>query len=94
MGFRCSQTKLVQVLIPLKSLTAEDAVPEIQKLLSPFGTVSPLSKINTLVVLDTAKNVSNIYKMIQEIEGESGELLTHVCKTRSPRIWLTTSRRS
>ena len=74
------KTELVQVLIPLKSLTAEDAVPEIQKLLSPFGTVSPLSKINTLVVLDTAKNVSNIYKMIQEIEGESGELLTHVCK--------------
>ena len=71
----------MQVLIPLKSLTVEDTVPEIQKLLSPFGTVSPLSKTNTLVVLDTAKNVSSIYKMIQDIEGEGGgELLTHVCK--------------
>jgi len=74
------KTELVQVLIPLKSLTVEDAAPEIQRLLSPFGSVSTLVRTNTLVVLDTAANVSRIYKTLQEVEGEIGDVFTHVCK--------------
>ena len=74
------KTELVQVLIPLKLLTAEETAPEIRRLLSPFGTVSDL-KNNTLIVLDTAQNVSRIYKMIQDIEDAgSGDHLIHVCK--------------
>ena len=72
------KTELVQVLFPLKSLTVEDTAPEIQRLLSPFGTVSSLSKANTLVVLDTAGNVSRIHNMIQDIEGSYSSTL--VCK--------------
>ena len=68
------------MLIPLKLLTAEETAPEIRRLLSPFGTVSDL-KNNTLIVLDTAQNVSRIYKMIQDIEDAGGgDHLIHVCK--------------
>ena len=76
------KTELVQVLIPLKTLSVEDTAPEVAKLLTPFGTVSMLSKTNTLVILDTAGNINRIYQTIKEVEDGlgAGDILTHVCK--------------
>src|SRR5262245_44981798 len=76
------KTELVQVLIPLQTLAVEDTAPEVSKMLTPFGAVSMLAKTNTLILMDTAGNVSRIYKTILEVEegGGGGEILTHVCK--------------
>src|SRR5262249_35903682 len=76
------KTELVQVLIPLMSLAVEDTAPEVQKMLTPFGQVSMLTKTNTLVIVDTAGNISRIYQTIQEVERKSGEgdTLTHKCR--------------
>ena len=76
------RTELVQVIIPLKTLTVEETAPEVQRLLSPFGMVSSLSKLNALVVLDTAGNIKRILETLQKVETElsQGDILTHVCK--------------
>ncbi len=76
------KTELVQVLIPLKSLSVEDTAPEVAKMLTPFGTVSMLAKTNTLVLLDTAGNLTRIYQTIKSVEDDAGtgDILTHVCK--------------
>src|SRR5262249_17841703 len=65
---RRGKTELVQVLIPLKSLAVEDTMPEVQKMLTPFGTVSMLQKTNTLVIMDTAGNINRIYQTLMEVE--------------------------
>jgi type II secretion system protein D len=76
------RTELVQVIIPLKTLSVEETAPEVQRLLSPFGMVSSLSKLNALVVLDTAGNIKRILETLQKVETElsQGDILTHVCK--------------
>ena len=81
---RRGKTELVQVLLPLKSLAVEDTMPEVQKMLTPFGTVSMLARTNTLVIVDTAGNINRIYQTIQEVEGKAGEgdFLKHICKYR------------
>lgn len=75
------KTELVQVLIPLQSLAVEDAAPEVQKMLTPFGAVSMLSKSNALVVVDTAGNVRRIYATLQEVENGQGDagLIAYKC---------------
>jgi RNA polymerase sigma factor (sigma-70 family) len=74
--------ELVQVLIPLKTLDAEEAATEVQKMLTPFGAVSVLTKMNMLVVVDSAGNVKRIADMIAKVDvpGPDSELLTHQCK--------------
>jgi RNA polymerase sigma factor (sigma-70 family) len=71
-------TELVRVLIPLKTLDAADTASEIDRLLTPMGTISTLNRSNTLVIQDTAGNIRRLYGMLQKVE--SGDVLTHVCK--------------
>jgi len=80
---RRGKTELVQVLIPLKTLNVEDTAPEVQKMLTPFGAVSMLAKMNTLVIVDTAGNINRIYLTLQKVEeGNEGDILTHVFQYR------------
>jgi type II secretion system protein D len=76
------RTELVQVIIPLKTLSVEETTPEVQRMLTPFGLVSSLSKLNALVILDTAGNVQRILETLQKVESDlsQGDILTHVCK--------------
>ncbi|MCS7269548.1 MAG: hypothetical protein NZ703_00555 [Gemmataceae bacterium] len=76
------RTELVQVIVPLKTLSVEETGPEVQRMLSPFGMVSSLSKLNALVILDTAGNIQRILEALQKVENElsQGDILTHVCR--------------
>jgi hypothetical protein len=67
------QTELVSVVIPLRSLVADDLGPEIKKLLGPFGEVAVLKKANQLLIQDTASNLRRIYQMIKDLEAKSGK---------------------
>ena len=71
------KTELVQVIIPMKALSAEDTAPEIKKLLTPFGTMSMLRN-NSLVILDTAGNIARIWETIQKLEGDEDNNVFHV----------------
>ncbi|MBA4064038.1 MAG: hypothetical protein C0501_10060 [Isosphaera sp.] len=76
---RRGSTELVQVLVPLKTLLVEDVEPEVRKMLTPFGSVSALRKMNTLIVTDTAGNVQRIVLTLQKVEEVpvGGDTLTH-----------------
>jgi type II secretory pathway component GspD/PulD (secretin) len=76
-------TELVSVVLPLRSLVAEDVVSSIQKMLGPFGSVTVLEGTNRLVLLDTAGNLKRIHETIREIESSpegKAETFSHPCK--------------
>jgi hypothetical protein len=58
------KTEIVQVLLPLQALAAEDVAPEVQKMLTPVGRAS-IMFWNTLLVLDTAGNVNRIWQVLR-----------------------------
>jgi type II secretory pathway component GspD/PulD (secretin) len=68
-------TELVSVLVRLTALKAEDIVPEVRKLMGPFGEVVLLAQANALVLQDTAGNLKRIHKTLQDIEVEKARKL-------------------
>jgi type II secretory pathway component GspD/PulD (secretin) len=65
------RTEIVLVMVPLKTYKAEDLLPSLKKLTSPFGGVGVLGE--RLIVQDMAGNVSQILKLLKEIEGQTAE---------------------
>jgi type II secretory pathway component GspD/PulD (secretin) len=63
------RTEVVRVVLPLRGLHAKDLAPEVKKLLSPFGEVSTLA--NRLVLQDTAGNLRQILKTLQELDADA-----------------------
>ena len=57
-------------------------VPEVRKMMGPFGDVVALSKSNQLMMKDTAGNLMRIVKTVDDIEkNEKGqsESFSHTC---------------
>jgi type II secretion system protein D len=77
------RTEMVQVFIPLKTLSAEEIAPQIKqaKLLSNFGDAGPLGA-NHLVVQDKVRNIRNIINYLKDLESGTGigDTLTYECK--------------
>ncbi|OWK45672.1 secretin N-terminal domain-containing protein [Fimbriiglobus ruber] len=74
------KSEIVQTVLPLKTIMAEDIVPQVKKLLTNFGEVSPLGA-NNLIVTDKAGNIRNIVTHLATLEDEkNGDSLTYVCK--------------
>ncbi len=72
-------TEVVQVVIPLKTVVAEDVVPQAKQQLSAFGAVSAFGT-NQLIIRDKAKNIKTIYKHVLELEGDKSDQMTYQCK--------------
>jgi type II secretory pathway component GspD/PulD (secretin) len=66
------RTELVSMMIPLRSLSAEDVAPDIKKMLGPFGEVTVLRRPNRLLVQDRAGNVRRVYQVIKDIDKPKG----------------------
>src|SRR5262249_17870456 len=62
------KTELVSITVALKSAVASDIVPEIKKLMGPFGEVVAVSKANQLFLQDTAGNLTRILAVLTDIE--------------------------
>jgi RNA polymerase sigma factor (sigma-70 family) len=62
------KTELVEVAIPLQGLNAPEAKPEVEKLLTPFGSVAGL-RGKVIVVRDTVGNIERILKTLAAIEN-------------------------
>ncbi|HVK19290.1 MAG TPA: secretin N-terminal domain-containing protein, partial [Fimbriiglobus sp.] len=77
------RTEMVQVFIPLKTLSADEIAPQVKqaKLLSNFGDVGPLGT-NHIVVQDKVGNIRNIINYLKDLEGGTGvgDTLTYQCK--------------
>src|SRR5262249_284230 len=67
------RTELVQVVVQLKVLPADEIRPELEKMLSPFGKVFSLNRPNQLVIQDTVGNVERIVTTLNDIESREGE---------------------
>src|SRR5206468_1148799 len=50
-------TEMVQIVVQLNSLVAEDVGPEIKRTMGPFGEYAVLTKSNQLVLQDTVKTL-------------------------------------
>ncbi len=72
-------TEVVQVVIPLKTIVADDIAPQAKKLLSVFGDVTPFGT-NQLIIVDKAKNIRNILEFIKEQEGDKSDQMTYAFK--------------
>lgn len=77
------RTEIVQVILPIKSMVVADAQEELKKLLTPFGSMIPLEKSNSLLIMDTVGNIVRIQKTLADIETEGGsDSLNHVLEYR------------
>lgn len=76
------KTEMVQTVLQLTNLVAEDMVPEVRKMMGPFGEVTALNAANQLLMQDTAGNLVRIIKTIDDIEkNEKGksDSFSHTC---------------
>jgi type II secretory pathway component GspD/PulD (secretin) len=79
------KSELAQVVLPLKSLVAEDLKPEIKPMMGPFGEVVAMARANQLVLQDTVGNLRRVIRIIGDIENNdknSSDQFSHVC------IWI------
>ena len=69
---------------PFKAISASEVMPEVDKMLTPFGRAVLLTNANAIQVMDTAGNISRIQKTLEDYEkgGGQAESITHVCKWR------------
>ena len=77
--FKRGKTEIVQMIMPLVSLQADEVRPQVGQLLSPFGVVSAFGT-DKLLVLDKAANVRSVYNLVQDIVKDKGDQFYHVCK--------------
>jgi type II secretory pathway component GspD/PulD (secretin) len=77
------KTEIVEVILPIKGMVVADAQEELKRLLTPFGSMVPLEKSNSLLLRDTVGNIVRIQKTLDEVEGKNdSDSLNHVCKWR------------
>jgi len=76
-------TELASIMLPLKSLVAEDLAPEVRRMMGPFGEVNPINRANQLILQDTTGNLRRILKTVKDIEENEGgntDNFSHLCK--------------
>ena len=75
-------TELVQMILPLTSLNAEDMAPKLGAIMGPFHEAVAMPG-NRLVLQDTVRNLKRVVDTLKDIE-ESGktqsDTYSHVCK--------------
>ncbi|MDY3556068.1 secretin N-terminal domain-containing protein [Gemmata sp. JC717] len=81
------RTEIVQIVLPVKGMVVTDSIDELKKLLTPFGTMIPLTQPNAFLVQDTVGNIARIQSTLDEIEKKDGlsDSLSHVCEYRRPQ---------
>ncbi len=60
--------ELATVMLPLKFMTAEDAVRVLMPVVSSFGSVAPLGSGRGIIVTDRAKNLKRIRLILDELD--------------------------
>jgi len=60
--------ELVTLMVPLKFMSAEDAVRVLMPVVSSFGSVAPLGTGRGIIVTDRAKNLQRIRLILEELD--------------------------
>ena len=74
-------TEIVQTVIQLNTMNADEYAPEVKRMLGPFGEVTVLAKSNQLMIVDSVKSLRNIIKITDEVEKKEGghDTFFHTC---------------
>ncbi len=74
-------TELVNVVLQLNALVAEDVAAAVRKIMGPFGKVVDFPQANQLVLTDTVGNLRRIVKTLEDMEKNDGkgDYLQHRC---------------
>ena len=64
------KTEIVQILVTLKVMNADEFAPEVKKQLGPFGSVVAFTAANQLLIQDSAGNLRRLMKTIDLIEKD------------------------
>ncbi len=73
------RTEVVQMIVSLGALNAEDVLPQVQKSLSPFGKVNTFST-DKLIIVDKADSIRLVQRVIKEINKDKNDTHFHYCK--------------
>ncbi|MDB5307519.1 MAG: hypothetical protein JWO38_1721, partial [Gemmataceae bacterium] len=76
---------VVCIIGPLKTLSAAEALPELEKMMTPFGKAILLDKANSYQITDTAGNITRILKTLDVVEKGESETLSHRCVYKRAR---------
>jgi type II secretion system protein D len=61
--------EIVTVVLPLKHLPPEEASKAVVRMVSPFGSISPLGKAKGMVITDKRENIERIRTLIAQIDS-------------------------
>lgn len=61
---RRGRNELLSVILPLNSLDAKTAADDVKELLGPQGKITPLPKVNQLLVTDIGSNIRRIHELL------------------------------
>ena len=75
-------SEFVKVSFPLKWILAEKAVEELKPMLSSNGKLTALKELNRIEALDTARNLQDIYELLQQTQTEDVSTTTLVREFR------------
>lgn len=77
---KLGRTEVVQYLVPLGPLAAEDVVPSLRFLLTSFGRIIPLGN-SSLIVQDKAATVQRIAEAVTKLGGDlDQDRFSHPCR--------------
>jgi type II secretory pathway component GspD/PulD (secretin) len=64
-------SELVQLVLTLKRLSADDTATEVKKMMGPFGNAQVMKRANQLVLQDTVGNLKKIYQTLKVTENHA-----------------------
>jgi general secretion pathway protein D len=73
--FKQGKDELKSAIITLKNVSANDMINVAKNFIGPDGKISADKTTNSIIVLDTDKNVKNIKKMLITLDKKSGKAL-------------------
>lgn len=71
--------EVVTVVLPVKFLSADEAAKAVVRMVSSFGSISPLGKGKGIVITDTRASIERVKALLAEMD--SGEMVDHQMKT-------------
>lgn len=63
--------EVVTVVIPLQQMDSETASKSVVRMVSTWGSISPLSKGNGIVITDSARNIRRIQEFLRIVDAKS-----------------------
>lgn len=75
-------------LVPLSYSTVGEMVPKVQSVLSSRGSVTPDSRTNTLIIMDTAENIAIAEELLSALDTQTPQVLIEARIVEARTNWL------